>query len=147
MCWCCAFADFGHILGHFKYKMGIKRERSVFVFTPQMAHVLGNVDSGPFKDFVALSCAALNTLRKHGNLLITLFSLMVACGLEELQTDKEIDWMRKTLRCVRGRGRDRERTLPAAAARLPLPLPLLAVSHTHLTCSAAARTSGGAGSA
>ena len=33
--------DFGHFLGNFKSKMGVKRERAPFVFTPQFAHVLG----------------------------------------------------------------------------------------------------------
>ena len=33
--------DFGHFLGNFKSKFGIKRERAPFVFTPEMAYVLG----------------------------------------------------------------------------------------------------------
>jgi hypothetical protein len=93
----CRGADFGHILGHFKYKMGIKRERAVFVFTPQMAHVLGGVEGGPYADFVRYAVAAFNVLRRHGNLLITLFSLMIACGLPELQSDAEVGWMRDAL--------------------------------------------------
>jgi len=32
--------DFGHILGNFKKFMGISRERSPFVFTPDMAYVI-----------------------------------------------------------------------------------------------------------
>jgi len=34
--------DFGHFLGNFKSKLGVKRERAPFVFTPQFAHVLGS---------------------------------------------------------------------------------------------------------
>jgi len=90
--------DFGHILGHFKYKMGIKRERAVFVFTPQMAHVLGGNDGQAFHQFVELSKQAYNILRKNGNLLITLFSLMVSCGIPELSSEEEINWMRDALR-------------------------------------------------
>lgn len=89
--------DFGHILGHFKYKMGIKRERSVFVFTPQMAHVLGGVEGGAYRDFVAYSRRAYNILRRNGDLLITLFSLMVGCGLPELTSSDEISWLRDAL--------------------------------------------------
>jgi phosphatidylinositol-4,5-bisphosphate 3-kinase len=85
-------------LGHFKYKLGIKRERAVFVFTPQMAHVLGGVDGAAFKDFLAYASAAYATLRRHGSLLICLFSLMISCGLPELRTGREIDWMRRALR-------------------------------------------------
>lgn len=33
--------DFGHILGNFKVKFGINRERSKMVFTPEMAYVFG----------------------------------------------------------------------------------------------------------
>ena len=34
--------DFGHFLGNFKSKFGIKRERAPFVFTPDFAYVLGD---------------------------------------------------------------------------------------------------------
>jgi phosphatidylinositol kinase/protein kinase (PI-3 family) len=37
--------DFGHFLGHFKYKFGIKRERAPFVFTSEFCNVLGGVGS------------------------------------------------------------------------------------------------------
>lgn len=33
--------DFGHFLGHFKYKYGIKRERAPFIFTREFKKVLG----------------------------------------------------------------------------------------------------------
>jgi phosphatidylinositol kinase/protein kinase (PI-3 family) len=33
--------DFGHFLGHFKYKFGIKRERAPFVFTSEFCHAIG----------------------------------------------------------------------------------------------------------
>jgi phosphatidylinositol-4,5-bisphosphate 3-kinase len=78
--------------------MGIKRERSLFVFTPQMAHVLGSVEGAAFRDFVQYCVTAYNTLRKHGNLLLLLFKLMIACGLPELQSEVELEWMRKALR-------------------------------------------------
>lgn len=91
-------ADFGHILGHFKYKLGIKRERSLFVFTPQMAHVLGSTEGGPFNDFLTFTTAAFNILRRHSDLLITLFALMVGSGLPELTSVEEVGWMRTVLR-------------------------------------------------
>jgi hypothetical protein len=34
------YTDFGHFLGNFKAKFGVKRERDKFVFTPEMANVL-----------------------------------------------------------------------------------------------------------
>ena len=63
-----------------------------------MAHVLGGVDGAAFRDFLAYARSAYTVLRHHGNLLLTLFSLMLSCGLPELRTGKEIEWMRKALR-------------------------------------------------
>lgn len=40
--------DFGHFLGHFKSKFGFNRERSAFVFTPEMAEVMGGKGSKKF---------------------------------------------------------------------------------------------------
>lgn len=39
------------------------------------------------------------TLRKHSNLLITLFMLMLSTGLPELQTYDDIEWLRTALQC------------------------------------------------
>jgi phosphatidylinositol-4,5-bisphosphate 3-kinase catalytic subunit alpha/beta/delta len=72
--------DFGHFLGNFKSKMGIKREWAPFVFTPAFAEVLGGQDSEVFRQYEQISCRAFCILRKHSTLLITLFSLMVSGG-------------------------------------------------------------------
>ena len=40
--------DFGHFLGNFKSKMGIKRERDNFVFTPDFCYVMGGAYMGNF---------------------------------------------------------------------------------------------------
>ena len=90
--------DFGHIMGNFKSKFGIKRERSLFVFTPQMADVMGGPTGAPYREFVNLSKRAYNILRRSGDLLITLFSLMVGCGIPELEDIHEVDWLRTHLR-------------------------------------------------
>ena len=89
--------DFGHFLGNFKSKLGIKRERAPFVFTPAMAGVLGGSTSSLFKDFEKLCTKAYNELRKHSNLLITLFSLMLSCGIPELEVEDDIGWLRDKL--------------------------------------------------
>ena len=41
--------DFGHFLGNFKSKFGFKRERAPFVFTTEMAYVMGGKDGKLFK--------------------------------------------------------------------------------------------------
>ncbi|OQS06375.1 phosphatidylinositol kinase [Thraustotheca clavata] len=79
--------DFGHILGHFKYQLNIKREQTPFVFTKEMAHVLGGVDSDTYKLFVKTCGQAFNSIRKHTHLLTTLFLMMLPAEMPEL-TDR-----------------------------------------------------------
>lgn len=68
--------DFGHFLGNFKKKLGIKRERAPFVFTPDFAFVIGGKGSPNFQRFEHLCCTAYNIVRKHANLFINLFELV-----------------------------------------------------------------------
>lgn len=83
--------DFGHILGNFKSKLGVKRERAPFVFTPAMKCVIGNEQQ--YQCFVDLCCDAYNILREHSMLLVSLFSLALPCNLPELQTEKDVMWL------------------------------------------------------
>jgi len=94
---CFFHIDFGHFLGNFKKKLGYKREKAPFIFTPSMATVLGGPGAPRYKAFVDVCCRAYNVLRRHGELLITLFSLMKASGLPELRRDKDIFWLRDHL--------------------------------------------------
>lgn len=138
--------DFGHFLGNFKYQFGVRRcaaaravapgtapsesarsrthtrrERSSFVCTPEMAHVLGGRDAPQFAEFVALACKALNVLRRcaravlargvrrdgcrrrrraarrHGATLMNLFTLMVPAGMPELASKEDINYLRDML--------------------------------------------------
>jgi phosphatidylinositol-4,5-bisphosphate 3-kinase len=76
--------DFGHFLGNFKYQFGIRRERTAFVFTPEMAYVMGGDKSEDFNKFEKYCFRAFSILRRNGNTLINLFSLMVPAGMPEL---------------------------------------------------------------
>jgi len=91
--------DFGHFLGNFKSKYGYKREKleGQFVFTPAMAAVLGGVGSPVFKEFETLCCSCLLILRRKAGVLITLFSLMLSCGIPELQSEDDITYMKDRL--------------------------------------------------
>ena len=40
---------------------------------------------------------AFLVLRRHANLLLALFSIMVDCGIPELQSLVDLEWMRKSL--------------------------------------------------
>jgi phosphatidylinositol-4,5-bisphosphate 3-kinase len=89
--------DFGHFLGNFKSKFGYKRERAPFVFTPAFAAVMGGEGAPAYRRFEALACSAYNVLRRHGHLLITLFYLMLASGLPELEDIKDMAWLQDKL--------------------------------------------------
>eukprot|EP00762_Andalucia_godoyi_P004690 ANDGO_03641.mRNA.1 Phosphatidylinositol 3-kinase 2 len=89
--------DFGHFLGNVKYKFGFKRERAPFVFTPDMAYVMGGEGSTSYNDFVDLCCESYNVLRKYSDLFLILFILMLSTGLPELQSKDDIEYLREAL--------------------------------------------------
>ncbi|KAL7717796.1 phosphatidylinositol 3-kinase [Entamoeba marina] len=87
--------DFGHFLGNFKEKFGVKRERTPFKFTQHFAHVLDGKGSPQFKKFEEICLNAFTIIRKHGSLFIYLFRLMLATGIPELQSANDIEYMRR----------------------------------------------------
>lgn len=93
--------DFGHFLGHFKKKFGINRERVPFVLTDDFLYVIARgsdsrkIDS--FDTFRNLCGEAYASLRRHSNLLITLFSMMLRTGIPELRTLEDISYLRTSL--------------------------------------------------
>ncbi|XP_030764150.1 phosphatidylinositol 4,5-bisphosphate 3-kinase catalytic subunit delta isoform-like [Sitophilus oryzae] len=95
--------DFGHILGHFKEKFGIKRERVPFVLTHDFVYVINKgqkTQQGPvleFKIFQDYCERAFMVLRKHGNLILSLFSMMISTGLPELSSEKDLQYLKETL--------------------------------------------------
>jgi phosphatidylinositol-4,5-bisphosphate 3-kinase catalytic subunit alpha/beta/delta len=108
--------DFGHFLGNFKEKFGINRERSPFVFTPEMAEVckekfnkikaivLERGDGNPIYDYLtpltefeSMCVKAFNILRKHSNLLINLFVLMIPATMPELLQRDHVTYLKDHL--------------------------------------------------
>jgi phosphatidylinositol-4,5-bisphosphate 3-kinase len=86
--------DFGHMLGNFKSKMGVKRERAPFVFTHAMRAVMTDSQYSAFAD---LCCDIYNILRDNSMLLVSLFSLAIPCNLPELQEEKDVMWIYEKL--------------------------------------------------
>jgi phosphatidylinositol 3-kinase len=86
--------DFGHILGNFKSKYGIQRERAPFVFTYAMKEVMNEKQFELFKD---LCCTTYNILRQNASTLVSLTSLAIPCNLPELQTEKDVVWLYEKL--------------------------------------------------
>ncbi|KAG1679555.1 Phosphatidylinositol 4,5-bisphosphate 3-kinase catalytic subunit delta isoform [Nymphon striatum] len=92
--------DFGHILGKFKEKFGIRRERVPFVLTHDFVHVItrGHTQkSQEFSRFQQYCEQAFMILRRKGSLIISLFALMLSTGIPELSCEKDLDYLRETL--------------------------------------------------
>ncbi|XP_074654318.1 phosphatidylinositol 4,5-bisphosphate 3-kinase catalytic subunit delta isoform-like [Tubulanus polymorphus] len=91
--------DFGHFLGNFKSKFGIKRERVPFVLTPDFIQVIqkGNKKTDSFPEFQKICERAFAILRSKGNFLISLFMLMMSTGIPELSGADDIHYLRDTL--------------------------------------------------
>lgn len=94
--------DFGHFLGHFKKKYGIKRERVAFVFTEDFAKVITRgamvpAETMEFQKFRKLCEDAYIIIRRYSHLIINLVMLMLPSDMPELQSVEDIMYLRKTL--------------------------------------------------
>ena len=87
--------NLGHLLGHFKYKCGIKTERSLFLLTPEMA----NVYICENKEDIFKKCCvkAFNILRHNASKIINPFIIMSAAGLPEFYGIYDINYMKNML--------------------------------------------------
>ncbi|KYQ89621.1 phosphatidylinositol 3-kinase [Tieghemostelium lacteum] len=85
--------DFGRFLGNVQTWKGIKRERAPFVFPNSFAHIIGD----NFKNFEDLCCRAYNIIRKHSNVFINLFSMMISTGMPELNQEEDIHYLKDAL--------------------------------------------------
>ncbi|EGB11140.1 hypothetical protein AURANDRAFT_22047 [Aureococcus anophagefferens] len=90
--------DFGHFLGNFKKKFGVKRESAPFVLTPHMETVLGGRGAGArYRKFEELCCKAFLVLRRHRDHIMVLLMLMVDCGIPELAKIEDVTWVHGSL--------------------------------------------------
>ncbi|OQR89312.1 phosphatidylinositol kinase [Thraustotheca clavata] len=85
--------DFGHFLGFMKYQFGVKREKTPFVFTPEMAFVFGGIQSDEFRKFQTLSGEAFNVVRRHLHLLVSLLLLMIPAEMPELRCRDDVNYI------------------------------------------------------
>jgi hypothetical protein len=106
--------DFGHFLGNFKSKYGLNRERSPFVFTPEMAEVvkqrfLKKKDEGDYvysdismqnqlTEFECICIKAFNIIRQKAGLLMNLFLLMIPACMPELTARGDVAYLRHKLK-------------------------------------------------
>ena len=88
--------NFENIFGNFKKNPRASDNTTNFGFTPVMANVLYSVPKA-FEKFEELACRALNALRSHSVLIISLFSLMISGGIHELNSTNDIRWLEEKL--------------------------------------------------
>lgn len=96
--------DYGHFLGNFKSKFGIKRERAPFLLTPEMAHVY--TKTGREEQFKVCCVKAYNILRKNANRLMNLFIIMSSAGLPELNGIKDVEYLKDMLHLEKNNDED-----------------------------------------
>ena len=91
--------DFGHFLGNFKSKFGVRRERVPFVLTDDFVYVItrGKDDQKEVEKFRKLCEDAFLLLRRKGTLLINLFAMMLSTGIPELTSLDDINYVRDAL--------------------------------------------------
>ncbi|KAJ6220646.1 hypothetical protein RDWZM_006458 [Blomia tropicalis] len=95
--------DFGHILGKFKSKFGIRRERVPFVITHDFVYVITHGKEK--KDRAGMLWArfqehceiAYLIIRKNADLIISLFSMMLGTGIAEVSNEEDLQYLRDTL--------------------------------------------------
>ena len=90
--------DFSRLMGDVMKFAGVyDRETTPFVLTPEFVEVMGGMKSETFKTFVSLCCKAYNIVRKHGNLLIALYSIMLETGIPRLNREKDLNYLTHAL--------------------------------------------------
>jgi phosphatidylinositol kinase/protein kinase (PI-3 family) len=78
--------------------MGMARERTPFVFTKEMAYVMGGSQGEGFGTFLDIASIAYNVLRRHMHLLVSLLLLMVPADMPELTGRDDINYIVATLK-------------------------------------------------
>eukprot|EP00038_Savillea_parva_P019908 m.29625 g.29625 ORF g.29625 m.29625 type:complete len:1049 (-) comp4612_c0_seq1:212-3358(-) len=93
--------DFGHFLGNWKSKFGIKRERVKFILTPDFVHTLCMGErrerSARWTLFKDTCKKAYLIVRSKAAFFINLLNMMLACGIPELQSHDDVAYLRNTL--------------------------------------------------
>ena len=88
--------DFGHIFGNFKTKFGFKRERSVFLLTPQMAYIY--IQSNNNKEFINYCTSAYNILRENAKRILNIMITMSSSNMPEFSTMSDLSYVKDQLK-------------------------------------------------
>mmetsp|Transcript_21444 Transcript_21444/g.47816 ORF Transcript_21444/g.47816 Transcript_21444/m.47816 type:complete len:143 (+) Transcript_21444:1812-2240(+) len=94
---CFFHIDFGHFLGNFKWKFGIKRENSEFFWSPNFEFLMEGKNSVYEKQFHEICHKTLKILRRNGWFLILTLLNGVIVGIPELNNRKDVEWVEDRL--------------------------------------------------
>ncbi|XP_033763399.1 phosphatidylinositol 4,5-bisphosphate 3-kinase catalytic subunit beta isoform-like [Pecten maximus] len=91
--------DFGHFLGNFKSKFGVKRERVPFILTEHFDYIITKGESmmENYIKFRSTCEEAYLIIRRKGSLLIRLFMMMIMAGIPQLTTVNDVEYLKETL--------------------------------------------------
>ncbi|XP_041472196.1 phosphatidylinositol 4-phosphate 3-kinase C2 domain-containing subunit beta-like [Lytechinus variegatus] len=92
--------DFGKFLGNAQMFGNVKRDRTPFVLTSDMAYVIngGEKSSSRFQEFIDLCCEGFNLVRRHANLFFNLFGLMLNTGISQLSKAEDLKYVQNALK-------------------------------------------------
>lgn len=93
--------DFGHILGHYKSKLGIKRETHSFLFTKAYYNVLGGENHPNFQEFMRNALGCYRVMRQNYLLFYPLLELMRESGIDDIASDNDTRFFLKACRLDR----------------------------------------------
>ena len=93
--------DFGHILGHYKSKLGIKRETHSFLFTKSYYNVLGVENHPNFQEFMRNALGCYRVMRQNYLLFYSLLELMRESGIDDIASDNDTRFFLKACRLDR----------------------------------------------